>query len=119
MKGLIIVSHGSRIDSANNEMLQLTQDIKRSAAKHFTAVEHAFIEIAGPDFSEQVTKLEEKGVDHIIVFPLFLAAGKHVKMDIPRIVEEAQQSYPRISFQLKNHLGGLDRLADLILNHVI
>ena len=115
---LIIVSHGSRVETANEEMIALTRQIEIRAREHFTAVAHAFLEISGPGPSEQIARLVQAGVERIVVFPLFLAAGKHVNQDLPEIVAEAKKTYPGVSFYLAAHLGSIERIPGLILDSI-
>ena len=54
-------------------------------------------------------------VREIILFPYFLAAGTHVKKDIPRVVDVAKRAYPEIDFGILSYLGALDGIDTLIL----
>ena len=119
MKALIIVSHGSRIERANTEMNELANEIGKLAESDFITVRHAFLEFVDPSLYQQIQDLVARGVTRIVLFPLFLAAGKHVMVDLPKIVEEAQEKYPEVHFELTVHLGEIAGLKELILNEVM
>jgi sirohydrochlorin ferrochelatase len=119
MKALIIVSHGSRIENANHEMVELAGEIGKLAESDFHTVRHAFLEFVEPSLEQQIENLMELGINRVVLFPLFLAAGKHVAVDLPRILEEAKQRYPEVGFELTVHLGDVDGLKEIILNEVM
>jgi sirohydrochlorin ferrochelatase len=52
-------------------------------------VKAAHMEIASPTIPDVLNEFAELGVDEIVCHPYFLSPGRHVKEDIPRIVEDA------------------------------
>ena len=118
MKSLLTVSHGSRIVQANNEILQLSEEIGVVSANRYQFVKHAFLEFAGPSIGDQIEQLASEGVKEIVILPLFLTKGKHVTLDIPAILETASQKFQEISFIISDHLGGFQNLKNIIMDEL-
>lgn len=115
MKGLLIVAHGSRRISANEEIIDLAGKIKMILPSEFQIVGAAFLEMASPNIRDKIEQYIGTGVTEIVVFPFFLAAGKHVATDIPQIILSAQKAHPGIAIRVTPHLGASEWLADLIM----
>lgn len=54
----------------------------------------AFMESASPSLEETVHALTRDGITRISVLPLFLARGRHLRRDLPQMIEELQSRYP-------------------------
>lgn len=118
MKAVLIISHGSRRKESNAEVARLTEQVRSQAGNDIEIVTHAFLEITPPNVEEAVEKLVAKGVDEILVFPHFLAAGTHVVNDIPWMLDESKKQAPNVQFKILPHLGALPGISSLILDAV-
>ena len=118
MKALLIVAHGSRRKDSNDEVCRLADRIRENSGPAFDFVTPSFQEISSPQVDSAIADLADEGVTEITVFPYFLAAGSHVFNDIPRIIEEQKELYPTIHFEILPHLGALQGISTLILNHI-
>ena len=83
MKSLLVIAHGSRRESSNDEVRQLVKTISNQPDSGFDDVSAAFLELAEPSIPDGLEACIEQGGKEIIVFPYFLAAGRHVVEDIP------------------------------------
>lgn len=118
MKALLIVAHGCRIDAANDEVFRLAECIEQNAEPKFDRVAGAFLEITSPQVEAAIANLIGEGATEIMVFPYFLVGGTHVAKDIPRIIKAASEKYPDVEFETSPHLGGLQGIDNLILDHI-
>jgi len=84
---LIIVAHGSRKPSSNEEVKAIGEKLKGLKEKEFTFVSTSFLEFATPSLEESILKNIDKGMSEIVILPYFLSSGNHVTRDIPEIVE--------------------------------
>ncbi|RXI43978.1 hypothetical protein CRU99_06020 [Malaciobacter mytili] len=117
MTTLIIVAHGSKLESSNMEVIELVKNIKKeNNSLHIT---YAFLELSKPSLLEEIEEQIKTGAKEIKVFPYFLAAGKHVKSDIPNIIEQSRVHYPNIKFELLPHLGICKGISSLILSNIL
>ena len=87
MVGIIIVDHGSRVAEANQMLLDLVGKYK-AQYKH-AIVEAAHMEMASPSIADAFQACVTQGASRIICHPYFLSKGRHVKEDVPRLMEEA------------------------------
>lgn len=115
MKSLLLIAHGSRLETSNLEIRQLADKLRAKAGDHFSRVSAAFLEIARPSIPEAIDGIIKEGTTEIIVLPCFLAAGKHIVRDIPAALEEKRGQYPQVAIRLAPYLGTADEaLTDLL-----
>jgi len=119
MKAILLVSHGSRSSTTKEEVAALVETLrKRVKADIF---EFAFLELESPSIPEGIDMCAAKGADQIIVLLNFLNSGRHVDTDIPAIVHEAKNKYPRVRFFITTPVGQHAQIADLfadLIHHV-
>lgn len=118
MKALLIIAHGSRNETANDEVCRLAESIAHHAGPLFDEVAHAYLEIADPRVDVAIGHLLKAGVTEIKVFPYFLASGTHVASDIPRLIDEAGKMHPQTEFSILPYLGALQEIPGLILKQI-
>ncbi|CAG9295572.1 sirohydrochlorin chelatase [Celerinatantimonas diazotrophica] len=118
-KAFVLVAHGSRKDESNHEIIAFTQQLQPALAGHFKTICHAFLELCEPDLHARLEQLITEGVHSVTLFPFFLAAGKHVRHDLPDLVAELKQKYPHCEFVLLEHLGKQSGLVKLIQEAVL
>ena len=79
-----------------------------------TAHRTAFLELAKPTLSEAVADLAGKGVQRVIVTPYFLAMGRHLVEDLPRLLEAARAEHPDLIVEASPPLDGHPDLAGIL-----
>ncbi len=104
-RALLLVAHGSRLEDANQEIAKMADLLRDDVSDKFGILRHAFLEIASPNIPEGIEACVEEGAQLIQVLPYFLAAGRHVRDDIPSIVEDARDRFPGVELHLQNYLG--------------
>lgn len=100
--GILLMDHGSRNAASNqrlHDLAKLYQESLLLASSSSTSsssssasrviVRAAHMEIASPSIPDGLQSLMSAGVDEIVCHPYFLSPGRHVKEDIPRIVQTA------------------------------
>ena len=115
-RALLIIAHGSRRESANEEFRQQVAAVARRVSHE--PVKAAFLELAEPGIVTALSELAADGAREIDVFPLFLNAGKHVASDIPGEVERARAILPDVRIRLLDYLGRAEQLPELVANLV-
>lgn len=116
-RALIIIAHGSRNDEANREFESLVERI-RDAEDHFDQVQPAFLELAEPGLLRAAEKAVEAGAGELVVYPLFFNQGRHVRRDIPALVEELRETFPQCRVELLDYFGTTEELAGTVRNHI-
>ena len=83
--GILLLSHGSRLDDGEEVIKAYTDMFKEEFPN--SAVEYGFMEIRKPGIPETINKLTENNdLERIIVVPVFVAHGLHTKRDIPSLL---------------------------------
>lgn len=115
MEAVIILAHGSRADEAN----ACVHDIVRmvDSRGEFDVVEPAFMGHCQPDLESAVKKVVQRGIDKVVLMPLFLYRGIHVQEDIPEDIKRLQAKYG-IEMAFANHLGADQRIADIVVDRI-
>ena len=114
MKTLLLIAHGSRKQSSNDEVALLANRVN-GLASEFQLVTHCFLELTEPRVPSAIADLINKGAAQITILPYFLAAGYHVAEDLPKLLDQAKQDFPEVHFSLLEHLGAADLMPQWIL----
>lgn len=68
-------------------------------------VELAFLEFMAPTLLDCVNGLIEQGVRKIVVLPMFIAQGGHLKRDVPELLDQLRGQHPGVEFLLSGPIG--------------
>ncbi len=79
---LILLAHGSSSKEWSDSFDQMTKRVRES----FDEADLAFMELSEPSLEEACISAKRDGFDHIRVLPLFLAIGRHLKSDVPKMI---------------------------------
>ena len=90
MRAVLLISHGSRSARTKQEVVSLVRKIQRQRKN--SIVQYAFLELEKPSIPKGIDLCVKKGVREIVILLNFLNAGKHVDVDIPRIIQSAQRN---------------------------
>jgi len=118
MKGILLFGHGAR----NPEWARPFQLIRDAilAREPAALVEPGFLELMRPSFDEGVDRLVQQGATEIVVVPIFMAAGSHVKKDLPQMAANAMDRHAGLTISLAAPVGEaapvLAAMADYALN---
>ncbi len=110
--GILLISHGSPRDEANKAFSKLTSRI--AARLNSNNILPTFFSIKRPNIMDQVGKLAEQGVKHIIMLPYFLGNGQHIRADIPAQLEKCNEQYPEIEIEFLSTLQGEPGVEDVL-----
>lgn len=117
-RALLVVAHGSRRETSNDEIRNLAKHLARTADSGFGTVSAAFLELAEPSIPEGIERCIQEGASEVIVFPYFLSAGRHVAEDIPAEVRPKQKEHPEVSIIVADYLGVAAGMPAMILGHL-
>ena len=117
MEALIIVAHGSKVKSSNDEIVDIVSKIKSNIDDNIL-VFHAFLELSEPSIFMAINKAIAENCKRIKIFPYFLAAGRHVQEDIPCEIKKFKKQYPEIEFILLPHIGKCNGIGNMIMSNL-
>ncbi len=113
MHHLLLIAHGSRRQASNEAVLKLAARMQAQSGRPVSA---AFLELAEPDIETGIHLCVQAGARRLDILPYFLAPGRHVLEDVPRLVERSMQAHPQVQWRLLPHLGASPKLAEFLLN---
>jgi len=119
MKAIVLVAHGSRRQTSNDEVRSLSAKIAHKMSHEFPVVETGFLELAEPLIPDAIERCITQGVTEVCVVPYFLSAGIHVEQDVPAEVKKTQLIHPDIKMEVQPHIGGSDMMVELIRNTML
>lgn len=114
MKAILLVSHGSRSSETKEEVSELVERLRKAKAGEI--VEYAFLELESPSIPEGIDICIEKGARQVIVLLNFLNSGRHVDVDIPQIVAQAQTKHPSVRMSITRPVGQHPDIEKLFLD---
>jgi sirohydrochlorin ferrochelatase len=112
--GIVIIDHGSRGPQSNELLHDVVHKFAQQFGDRFPIVEPAHMELAGPDLAQAFARCVVRGAEHVVIVPLFLAPGKHMTVDIPRLATAAATTFPSVTVQVAAPLGADDLLVQLL-----
>lgn len=98
MSALVFFCHGSRDPEWRVPFERLVAEQRRLAP--LAAVEVAFLELMEPDLPTVLDRLAGQGHQRIRIVPLFLAAGRHTRQDLPALVDAARLRWPQVQLKV-------------------
>ena len=116
MKSLLIIAHGSRRENSNEEVRALAIKVSQLENTRFDEVTAGFLELAEPSIPDGLEACIKRGAKEVVVFPYFLAAGRHVVEDIPEEIAPIVAKYPDVNVRIAPHLGMAATLPEIIVN---
>ncbi|KZZ76540.1 hypothetical protein A3765_24035, partial [Oleiphilus sp. HI0130] len=85
---LILLAHGSSSKEWSDAFYQMTKRVRES----FKEADLAFMELSSPSLEEVCIEAKQDGFQNVRVLPLFLAIGRHLKTDVPRMISEYENT---------------------------
>ena len=116
MQALVLIAHGSRRHASNEEVKNVASRLQHASTDCFQLIETGFLEIAKPSIPEAIESCIAAGATSVVLVPYFLAAGRHVAEDIPRIVQQVAQQHHDVAIHITEHIGMSDSMSRLILD---
>ena len=100
---IILFAHGARDPEWANPLRRVQAAIRQRAGD--VAVELAFLELMAPTLPDCAATLVAGGVSNILVLPMFIAQGGHLKRDVPEMLALLRSTHPEVRFSLAGAIG--------------
>ena len=114
---IVLFAHGARDPKWAQPFRKIQRAIVRK--KPGTAVELAYLEIMEPPLADAIAKLVTAGHKRIVVAPLFMAQGGHLKRDLPKILDAIRTDHPGTGFTLLPAIGDVGAVLDAISDWLV
>ncbi|HWP95274.1 MAG TPA: CbiX/SirB N-terminal domain-containing protein [Syntrophomonadaceae bacterium] len=116
-EGVVLLAHGSKRQEANQEIGSLLSDIQNRDPEGI--YELALMSFGPPGIPDAIGRLAARGVERIVVMPLFLVTGNHIHHDIPDLLLHEKARYPEVEFVMARHLAGHPGLINIVLDRIL
>lgn len=117
----LLLAHGSSDANWLAPFSNLLANIRKGLQGE--RVELSYMELAEPSMEGQIIKLAEEGFGHIDIMPLFFAAGRHLRKDVPGQIEALQTTLTEqgleVTIELHPPVGLEPEVTDALRNIVI
>ena len=117
VKGILLYGHGARNPEWAQPFDRIREAIKRREPQ--ALVEPGFLELMRPTFDEGIACLVEQGAIGIIVVPIFMAGGSHVKKDLPRLAANAMDRHEGLVIELAAPVGEAESVLTAMADYAI
>ena len=101
--GIVLFAHGSRDPQWRAPIERIATLIQELSPK--AQVRCAYLEMATPDLPSAVDELAQLGLRSLLVLPIFLGMGKHLRQDLPELMQTLRRKHPQIVLQLAASVG--------------
>ena len=92
---LILFAHGARDPEWADPMRRVQAAIRERAPA--LQVELAFLEFMSPTLEECLQAIIARGATRVVVQPMFIARGGHIKRDLPDLIERLRGTWSRLN----------------------
>jgi sirohydrochlorin ferrochelatase len=113
---VLLIAHGSRYASANDDLHELVARI--SSEGGYAIVEPSFLELAEPDIARGAERCVVRGAGRVLMVPYFLSAGVHLLRDLAEARDALADRFPQVEFCLGPALGPHPLLEQLVLDRI-
>ena len=113
---LILFAHGARFPEWAETLHRLCAAVRTRLPA--ARVEPAFLEFMAPSLQDCTESLIAEGFGRIVVVPMFLAQGGHLKEDLPKLLDELRQAHPGVVFELTGPIGEAEAVIQAMAAHV-
>ena len=103
---VVLFGHGARDPEWARPMRRIRAALEHEGQR--ARVELAFLEFMAPTLPEAIARLAAEGADRIVIVPVFLAQGGHLKRDLPALVDAARSAHPGCEISLAPAAGEAD-----------
>ena len=113
---IILFAHGSAVEEANQGVRDLARRIQDEGA--YAYVRASFLGPGKPELGPAIEEAVAAGFHRVVVVPYFLTEGRHLRSDLPRLVEVAKQKFPTLEIQVGRSLEDHPEMASLVLSRI-
>lgn len=100
---LILFAHGARDPAWAGPLQRLRDEVLLQAPQR--SVSLAFLEFMTPSLPDAIDAAVAGGTTGVVVVPVFLAQGGHVRREVPELIAAAQARHAAVDIRLGQALG--------------
>lgn len=117
MKSIILFGHGARDPDWALPIQRLAELVQR--LEPGARVQTAFLEFMQPGLPAAIDAAINNGAVEVVIVPVFLAQGGHVKRDLPEMIEQARCRSPELQIRLLPALGECEAVLQAMATVIV
>jgi len=117
-RAIVLFAHGAR-DPEWAVPFRRIRDALAARLEPGGRVALAFLELMDPPLETAVAELAAAGIGSIVLVPLFMAQGGHLKHDLPRKLAEIGRTHPSVTFRVLPAVGDVDEVLAAIVDWIL
>lgn len=86
---IILLAHGS----SDKRWCETFEKLAEPTLKSVDNARVAYMELAEPSMDTVISEAVAEGASDFTIIPLFLAAGRHLRKDVPAMIEELEKAH--------------------------
>lgn len=111
---IILLAHGS----SDKRWCETFENLASATLAAVPDSRIAYMELAQPSIDDVVAEGVQAGVRQFTIVPLFLAAGRHLRKDVPAMIKELESSHD-VTIALAPPIGENPQLGEAIKDVVL
>lgn len=111
-QGLVLLAHGARDPHWRRPFEELANRVR--SRRPGLEVRLAFLEMMEPDVHAAARELVAAGCNTLVVVPVFLGEGGHVRRDVPLLLASLGKAHPGVTVSQSNAAGEDGRVLDAL-----
>lgn len=114
---ILFIAHGSRRFRSNDEVRSFVELFSRRHKNFRVAL--GFVELEEPSFIDvALREIKRSECSKLIVLPIFLFSSRHVKNDIPIVVEKIRAQFPEKEIICASSMGASENLISIVRDRI-
>ena len=106
---ILLLAHGS----SDSHWCDTFEQLAAPTLKAHPTASIAYMELAEPSLEQEGERLSAEGATQVSVIPLFLAAGRHLRKDVPEMIEGLEKKFS-VHIRLLRPIGEDPELGEAI-----
>lgn len=116
-QAIILFAHGARDPEWAAPFGTIQRQVQ--AARPDAQVVLAFQDFMTPTLEAAVAQCVARGAQQLVLVPLFMAQGGHLKQDLPRMVGKIREQHPQLELRLTPAIGDAPEILQAIGDWVL
>lgn len=113
----ILLGHGAPDSEWAGPLRRVCEAVRTRAPDLRVAL--AFLEFMPPELRPCAEALIAEGFQRLVVVPMFMAQGGHLKRDVPQLLAQLQASHPQARLELAGAVGEAESVVGAMAEHVL
>lgn len=115
--GLILFAHGARDVRWARPIERIAEAVRVQGPGQVVRV--AYLEFMAPTLEDVVDEMAAEGLRQMVIVPVFMAEGGHLRHDLPDQVTAAKARWPDVQIEIATASGEAQAVVDAIAAYAL